>query len=88
MNTLDMAIYAATAAALGGLALALFRSDGLSLRLGALGAFAVFYVAMVLWAPVDQAWGNLTIGGVLVVALLSRMKKPAGAAPSKEEDVQ
>ncbi|MCB0912237.1 MAG: hypothetical protein KDB60_11540, partial [Propionibacteriaceae bacterium] len=68
--------WAVTAVLLGGLAWAFFKSERLSVRLGALGVFALYYVAMVLWAPTDQLWANVSMGAVLVIALGSRMRKP------------
>lgn len=83
-----MTIWAVTAILLGGLAWAFFKSEGIALRLAALGVFAVYYVAMVLWAPTDQLWANVSMGAVLVIALGSRMRKQAAekeAADQHEE---
>lgn len=76
MDILQLVIWVVTAGGLIGLALAFFKSERIGVRIGALGAFAVFYFAMLLWGPVDATWGNLAIGGVVVIALMSRMRKP------------
>lgn len=70
-----MTIWAVTALLLGGLAWAFFKTERLAARLGALGVFAVYYVVVVLWTPVDQLWANVSMGAVLVIALGSRMWK-------------
>jgi hypothetical protein len=77
MDALHVIVWAVTAAGLGSLAWALFTSDRLAVRVGALGAFALFYVAMVLWTPTDQTWASVTIATVLIIALGSRTKKPS-----------
>lgn len=88
MDALQMTIWAVTAILLGGLAWAFFKNDGLAIRLGALGLFGVFYVAMVLWAPTDATWADVTIMAVIVIALGSRMKKPADDTKPSDPDAE
>ena len=77
MDSLQILIWAASVAVLVGVALAFLKSDSLAVVFGAIAGFAVFYFAVMLWAPQDATWANLTLGGFLVIALASRMKKPA-----------
>lgn len=83
MDTLQIAIWVATVAGLAGLAWAFFTHDGLPVRLGALGAFAIFYFGVLLWAPTDPTWFNLTTASILVVTLGSRMVKRPPAHDTK-----
>lgn len=82
MDVLQLAIMASTVVVLGGVAAAFFKSESMWLRLGAIGAFGVFYIAMVLWAPTDANWANISLMVVIVIALGSRMYKP----PEKRDD--
>lgn len=77
MDLTQIAVWAATVAGLAGLAAAFYRSERLRVRLGALGAFAVFYFAVLLWTPTDPVWFNLTTVSILLIAFGSRMRKPA-----------
>ncbi len=79
MDLLQITIWAATALGMVAVALAFFKSQRLAVRLGVLAAFGVFYVAMVLWAPTDQIWADITLVTVLLIAFGSGMKKPSSA---------
>ncbi len=83
MDTLQVGIWAATVVALVGLALAFFKSERLGIRLGALGLFAAFYFAVLLWGPLDSLWFNLTTASVLLIAFGRRLVKPAGGADDR-----
>lgn len=76
MDALQLTIWAATCLGLAGVAWAFFKSERIGVRLGALGGFALLYFAVILWAPTDELWFNMTTGSVLVIAFASRMKKP------------
>lgn len=80
MDLTQIAVWAATVAGLAGLAAAFYRSDRLGVRLGALGALAVFYFAVLLWTPTDPVWFNLTTVSILLIAFGSRMRKPASTS--------
>ncbi len=77
MDLLQIAIWAGTAVCLSGVAAAFFKSDSLAVRLGALGGFAAFFFAVLLWAPTDSTWFNLTMVSILLIALGSQLKRRA-----------
>jgi hypothetical protein len=88
METTQIMIWAATVAGLIGLALAFYKSERLAIRLGALGVFGAFYLAVLLWGPTDDTtWFNITTASVLLIAFGSRLVKPSGTAgEQKKED--
>jgi predicted anti-sigma-YlaC factor YlaD len=81
MNTVQIAIWVGTAVGLAGLGVAFFRSERLGVRLGTLGAFGVFYLAVAFSMVMDETWFNVATVSVLLIAFGSRMKKPS-APPS------
>lgn len=88
MDALQLTIMAATAVALGGVAWAFLKSESFALRMATLGAFGVYYVAMVLWAPTDATWANVTLMVVAVIALMSSRRKPSGHDKPSEPDAE
>lgn len=90
MDYLQIAIWVATVACLSGVAVAFFKSESLAVRLGALGGFAVFFFAVILWTPTDTAWFNITMVSILLIAFASNRKRrpepppPPGTGPGSD----
>ena len=81
MDYLQIAVCVATVVGLSGLALAFFASESLAIRLGALGGFAVFFFAVLLWTPTDTVWFNITMVSILLIAFGSRAQRRPEATP-------
>lgn len=82
MPPLEIAVWAAGALGLGGLAWAFFKSGSFAIRMGALGIFGVFYITVLAVGWGSTEWFNATTIGIALIALLAGRKSVTGAKPA------
>ncbi|MGC3993076.1 MAG: hypothetical protein QM779_02920 [Propionicimonas sp.] len=80
MDALQITIWVVTLAGLVGLAAVFYTSQRLGVRLAALGVFGAFYLAVLLWGPIDDTWSNVTMISILVATIGPRMARSAGGS--------
>ncbi|MFT4109900.1 hypothetical protein [Propionicimonas sp.] len=83
MDALQVTIWVVTLAGLVGLAAVFYTSQRLGVRFAALGGFGAFYLAVLLWGPIDDLWSNVTTVSILVATIGPQLAR-AAAGTSKE----